>query len=1526
MEEKYASKRPRIELGNSDHEHDHRRDIAIEESIEQRTSSDAKRMRLKRAAETAEEREMRLRKRREKRVIETVEERELRLRKRREKRAVETVKERESRNLANRYRMAEIRAAETAEERELRLMNQRNIAMRNRNENRQRIVRRFAAGNHENVTAHRLGPMVVGCIHCRALHFPEEKVANRDDSFDDCCHHGKILLPDIVERDFPDLLKNLFLRIDPRYRNFFECIRNLNSSVSVASMNPLRHRYPSNRGPYCFRIHGQIYHKMNIALHPDQGDDPAYGQIFIIDTEQAMSALQRANPVISQDLLQDIYDLMKEISPFAQAYVMMKEEEDLELERAREENREPSEIKLLFDRRENLDRRQGYNLPRANEVAAVYVPGADGEVPEAKIVVRQRGKELIILNSTNEMVTPMTYPLFYPRGTLGWHPAKKSVNSDRNVTRLQYVSYSIAIRPNEFNPILYGGKLFQQYCVDEWVKIEADRMRWIRSNQKKICADAYKNIDNFMMRMAQERGEPLGRKVILPATVTNSPRYVEKHFQDAMAIVRRFGKPDLFVTMTCNPQWEEILENLKEGQTSSDRPDIVDRVFRLKVKEMINQITKVQIFGKSLCWMYPVEYQGRGLPHIHLLLTLTKEDKILNANDVDSRGISARIPDIDKDPELYDLIKRNMIHGPCGELNPESPCMEETRDSNGNMIRKCSKGYPKPFQEETIVLENGLALYARPRDGRKVEMFVRGRRIELDNRWVVPHVPYLLLMFKCHVNVEKVNSVSSVKYLHKYIHKPPDRARLEKDPVNDHDEVKEYIDARFVCPQEAVWRILEFPSYDRSHSIMSLPVHLPGEQICYIDENMTEEEIRDKIEKDSELMAYFELNKVSELARSLYYHEIPEKFVFKKGHWTERKSHFNTIGRMVKVSPAETERYHLRLLLLNVKGAISFDDLKLIRKLDGLRMNIRKYATFAEACLARGLIRDDEEWKKALEEANSFEMPWKLRELFALILVHCNPAKPDELWEKFKDALSEDFAKTFSKELSYVKAYRDIAKRIIEAGKTLADFPTMQQIDDLDEDIEQIFDQAEEIELFEYYYSKLNEEQKLIVDSIRYRALNPVPEPAFYFLSGPGGTGKTFVNKALVHWFRGNKKKISTCAFTGMAATLLPGGMTFHNRFGLNLDMSNSKIGPRSKAWQELKEIDMFICDEATMINKRGLETVDEKLREIMGNDIVFGGKIVLLTGDFRQTLPIQKYAMRPEIVKTSIKRSKLWKFVKRFRLIKNMRALETEQEFAKSLLDIGEGKDNNEDDEIVLPAHCISKGDLVQEIFGHAIEIDSEDWDRMAQMAICAPFNSDVSEMNSKVLNMISGDEILYTSIDHAENEQKQRLDEYLDEYLNSLSPNGFPPHELRLKKKVTVMLIRNLNIAKGLCNGTRMLVEEMRSNMIVCRILTGDKAGQLAYIPRITLCCDSEYPFDLHRHQFPVVVAFAMTINKAQGQTLERVGLDLRKDVFSHGQLYVGMSRVREWSSLKIRLDDQNLNRIVKNIVYKEILDKDD
>lgn len=155
-----------------------------------------------------------------------------------------------------------------------------------------------------------------------------------------------------------------------------------------------------------------------------------------------------------------------------------------------------------------------------------------------------------------------------------------------------------------------------------------------------------------------------------------------------------------------------------------------------------------------------------------------------------------------------------------------------------------------------------------------------------------------------------------------------------------------------------------------------------------------------------------------------------------------------------------------------------------------------------------------------------------------------------------------------------------------------------------------------------------------------------------------------------------------------------------------------------------------------------------------------------------------------------------------------------------------------------------------------------------------------------------------IYTSIDSTETTVEKgdiNHDATLTEYLNTLNPPSLPPHELRLRKYAVIMLIRNLSISAGLCNETRLLVLEFSSNVLWCEFLRGSRAGEIAYLNRITLHCENSYPSSFKRRQFPVKVAFAMTINKSQGQTFDRNGIDLRKDVFNHGQLYVAFSTVR-------------------------------
>jgi hypothetical protein len=157
-----------------------------------------------------------------------------------------------------------------------------------------------------------------------------------------------------------------------------------------------------------------------------------------------------------------------------------------------------------------------------------------------------------------------------------------------------------------------------------------------------------------------------------------------------MAICSRFGngKADIFTTMTCNPKWKEIADNLLPGQTASDRPDLVAKVFQLKLKEYIHDISTKHVLGKCLAYIYSIEFQKRGLPHAHMLVILAEEDKITTADHVDD-VVCAEIPDPVTHPRLHAIVMKNMIHGPCGKLNPTCICMEDG---------KCKKEVPEAIQ------------------------------------------------------------------------------------------------------------------------------------------------------------------------------------------------------------------------------------------------------------------------------------------------------------------------------------------------------------------------------------------------------------------------------------------------------------------------------------------------------------------------------------------------------------------------------------------------------------------------------------------------------------------------------------------------------------------------------------------------------------------------------------------------------------------------------------------------------------
>ncbi len=299
--------------------------------------------------------------------------------------------------------------------------------------------------------------------------------------------------------------------------------------------------------------------------------------------------------------------------------------------------------------------------------------------------------------------------------------------------------------------------------MDAYAAIEQNRLKYLRLNKKKLRADLYQSLQDAIVA-GDNNAIAIGQRIILPSSFIIGPRHMVHNYQDAMAICRWAGCPDAFITFTCNPQWLEIKRALLLGQQPQDRPDLLTRVFKIKLKDLINDIHKKHILGRTIAGLYVVEFQKRGLPHAHILIFFTEDCKPHTVEDVD-RMISAELPNSATN-NAHETVARCTMHGPCGAAFPNAPCMEEG---------KCKKQYPRKLQSEMVMDVNEYPIYRRRDTGHIV--VIHG--IELDNRWVVPHNVYLSTKYDAHINVEVCNNIRVIKYLFKYIYKGHDRATIE---------------------------------------------------------------------------------------------------------------------------------------------------------------------------------------------------------------------------------------------------------------------------------------------------------------------------------------------------------------------------------------------------------------------------------------------------------------------------------------------------------------------------------------------------------------------------------------------------------------------------------------------------------------------------------------------------------------------------------------------------------------------------
>jgi hypothetical protein len=482
---------------------------------------------------------------------------------------------------------------------------------------------------------------------------------------------------------------------------------------------------------YTYRIHGSVYHKIG-SLQAAPNQTPKFAQIYFHDPKLSVEDASQAElptrmalfPDLRTSLLDELQQLMRTHNPYVSIF-------EQTLERLAWADATNTQMKM-FIKTNTADQTKRYAAPRDADELAVIMPGdgldaEPGEEIYRDIQLRKHDGGLRYIYETHSAYDPLHYVLFFMEGAQGWHPDVMQVNNTRRVTPMQYYAYRLMNRDRDVSILQKGGRLLQQYVVDQYAKIEQERLNYARTHQKELRAELYKGVVDATH--AGDSASDIGQRIVLPATFNGSPREMHALYQDAMGIVQATAKPDVFVTVTCNADWPEITSGLNPGEKWWDRRDLVDRVFQLKLKAIVKDLYSHHVLGKVRARIHVIEFQKRGLPHAHILIIFEGADKLRSSEFYDSI-VSAELPD-SSNPLARETVEKFMMHGPCGVMNPKNVCMVDG---------KCKAHYPHAFRDVTIEdPETGYPLYRRRDNGDCVD---KGGN-QLDNRYVVPHNVWL---------------------------------------------------------------------------------------------------------------------------------------------------------------------------------------------------------------------------------------------------------------------------------------------------------------------------------------------------------------------------------------------------------------------------------------------------------------------------------------------------------------------------------------------------------------------------------------------------------------------------------------------------------------------------------------------------------------------------------------------------------------------------------------------------------------
>ncbi len=905
------------------------------------------------------------------------------------------------------------------------------------------------------------------------------------------------------------------------------------------------------------------------------------------------------------------------------------------------------------------------------------------------------------------------------------------------------------------------------------------------------------------------------------------------------------GPAQLFVTITANDSWPELLKILTQYENSSpvmNAHDVSEYFFKRFDGCYDIIVGKNSVFGDVLRWWYRVESQNRGALHIHMMLWLRpgsmKEDAVV-----------AELPR--GDDEASKALRAKVLKFQMHNCRP----MACFRNKKGKVIEECKNGFPAPLRSE-----EGYS-----NDGTRFEYM---RRHQEDRR-VVPYNPYLLDAWNAHICVLKITENGLERYLVKYAAKEEPTFGLS---VIENNEVKKYIESRVIGLPEACSILNSHPIVKSNMSVTYIDTNLPNDRVRVMkpssevqNQDDTTEELFEPSARehymnrpgidpfdDMQLPVYLTEyahvppNKIPKYAEKDCIPTQDNMFVYKRNKSLIPRTHFLTA--------LDGERFYYQQLLWNVAFR---DDKNMISP-----ENTTK--TYKEECFIKGIFDHQDDLDISFNEMKKRKFdPAQIAQTARKMLI-AEMAPLAEIQQKINDL-----------------DYGDI---VIDT-EDLQEYDTVPVIDLSQEQADK------EVQKLLQYNRKMIIAETINVED-RKKTFTPEQANFFTFVeqnmqtqkltfcTGPGGTGKSYLLHTIRQYLELAGETVAVTGISGSAAKLI-GGQTLHSVLALDGELKTS-MTYKDQIWRRISTITTLIVDESSMMSAELLEKTEEICSECCekSTDKPFGGKNILLFGD-----PYQIQSVETITTPRQVYASKLWALFTPFLMTTNCRQKDP---LFRQMLDRFRTGDQTEQDMKILETRICGQG--------HEIEEECLDFTSPGVMAMCSKHNQrnaaniDIQErtLKDKPLHTLKS-----TDYDDAGNRISWDESDEIDQI------QGVMPSQIIVRIGAKVCIVRNLDVQNGVVNGTRGYLRSVHPKVLV---IEDEHTQELIPVTRVkqkVTLNNKEYL----RIQYPIILSWVSTIHRGQGFTVDILHAYLDKNIFACGQAYTALSRVKELKHLHIK-----------------------